>query len=217
MIFRTKSFNINQPVRSGFLNRTQSFSGRMPESIDVRASIVTKEISSEEAENALMKITQETMSSDWQCSNPLDNEQNKWNTRYNQASGIFYCILARIRSPVVKKTGILFFASYFKGVPIGILQFSPKNKALTEYPEVDYLATHCGIRNCGVLLIEYAVNKSQQLGMNGKLTLTPLSGAEPAYFNMGFTYLNSMTLMLNPAAIKNKWYFIEGRYKYKFF
>ncbi|PHM61488.1 hypothetical protein Xish_00624 [Xenorhabdus ishibashii] len=41
-MFRSKSFNTHRPVASGSLIRTQSFSEKWPDSVNVRASIVVK-------------------------------------------------------------------------------------------------------------------------------------------------------------------------------
>ncbi|MEX0446336.1 hypothetical protein [Xenorhabdus sp. SGI246] len=198
------------------ISRSKSFSEIWPRSIDIRCSIVIKEASLPEAFNAVQKIKKETMNDEWLYSNSseLDEEKIKWNSRYNQALKIFTFLYnnigARLQLEGTDKR-MLFFVSYFRGVPIGILQLLVTDGL----PKVVFLATHCGIRGCGVLLIEYAVNKSQQLGMGGKLQLLPYKGAIPAYIEMGFTSVGE-NLELYPADRSDKWKWDEvtGRYRF---
>ncbi|MBC8949846.1 GNAT family N-acetyltransferase [Xenorhabdus sp. TS4] len=197
--------------------RSKSFSEIWPRSIDIRCSIVIKEASLSEVFHATEKIKKETMNNEWLCPNSsgqLDEKQIKWNSRYNQALGIFKFfyidIGIRLKLEEIDKR-VLFFVAYFRGVPVGVLQL-----LITDgLPKVVFLATHCGIRGCGALLIEYAVNKSQQLGMGGKLQLSPYEGARATYMAMGFTEAGEH-LELYPADRNDKWKWNEATGRYRF-
>ncbi|MBD2784107.1 GNAT family N-acetyltransferase [Xenorhabdus sp. DI] len=141
-----------------------------------------------------------------------DDEQTNWNDRHKQACQMLSYIGFCMKQYACKKN-VAFFVAYFQGVPVGALQFNPRDGY--EVPEVDYLATHCGIRNCGVLLMEYAVNESLQLRKGGKLELYPLDNAVPAYLKMGFTTLkDNGCLYLDPVE-SPQWYLTNGRYRYR--
>ncbi|MBC8944985.1 hypothetical protein [Xenorhabdus indica] len=198
------------------ISRSRSFSEIWPKSIDIRCSIVIKEASLPEAFSAMEKIKKETMNNEWLCfnSSKLDEEQIKWNSRYSQALKIFDFLYDNIGKRLKLKgtdERMLFSVAYFRGIPIGILQLL----ITEELPKVVFLATHCGIRGCGVLLIEYAVNKSQQLGMGGKLQLSPYERARSAYMAMGFTRADEH-LELYPADRSDKWKWDEATGRYSF-
>ncbi|MDC9580655.1 hypothetical protein PSI15_03565 [Xenorhabdus sp. PR6a] len=101
-----------------------------------------------------------------------------------------------------------FFIAYYFTHPIGILHFSTKK----DIPTVVNFAMHYLIRNCGYLLMEFAVNESVDLGKEGRLQLEALSGAETAYFDMGFLKTNNDLMILEPA-MNDKWCKINGHYK----
>ncbi|MDC9589892.1 GNAT family N-acetyltransferase [Xenorhabdus sp. XENO-10] len=223
MRFRSGSLNVSQPAEFGRLTRTKSTSHQKLTSVDARIFIAIKEVSAQEALNIANKITNTTMiKNEWEYYNPsgsINDEQEKWNARYKSTHYILDQISSSAKDYINKiakpEKKVIFFAAYFKGIPIGVLQFSLKNDDYPELPIIDYLVTHCGIRNCGSLLIEYALNKSQQLGMKGKLTLSSVPAAMPVYFNMGFTILDDgVYLQLNPTE-SNKWYSINGHYRFR--
>ncbi|WP_340615390.1 GNAT family N-acetyltransferase [Xenorhabdus entomophaga] len=222
-MFRSKSFNINRPTILGSLIHAKSVLG-ISSVMDARMSIKINEVSASEALNVTNIIMTETMDCEWKCDDSehwLDNQQEKWNKRYDSAFSIFELahnkISRFIKEKKASKINSLFFAAYFKGVPIGILSLSFASEATFDMPEVDYLATHCGIRGCGVLLIEQAVNKSQQLGKNGNLKLNPLSEAVPAYMEMGFVETGSH-MELHPIERNDKWKYdgTTKTYRYRF-
>ncbi|PHM70663.1 hypothetical protein [Xenorhabdus kozodoii] len=156
-MFRSKSFNINRPITLGSLTHAKSVSDMARSVSDARAFITVKEVSVSEASNITNRITTTTMTSEWGdvfYQNLPDNEQEKWSARYYSTYGMFEVVYNEARL-LLKKTIQLkinvFFAAYFKNVPIGILLFSSKVTG-DAIPEVEFLVTHCGIRNCGVLL-----------------------------------------------------------------
>ncbi|MDE9590781.1 hypothetical protein, partial [Xenorhabdus bovienii] len=74
---------------------------------------------------------------------------------------------------------------------------------------------HIGIRRCGILLIEYAVNKSNELGKNGNIQLTPAPNSRDVYHEYGFNFQEGH-MLLEPNqnekwGIRNeKYYFMAG-------
>ncbi|MBD2784106.1 hypothetical protein ID858_04525 [Xenorhabdus sp. DI] len=219
-MFRSKSFNINNPSPFGNLPRVKSSPNILETDFDARMLITIKKVSAGEALHLtdIMVIN----SREWRYDNPLvppDDEQTKWNKRYDDAHNILCCIDSYIK--YIDKKNLLFFVAYFRGVPVGALQFTykdePDKNKPADAPKINYLATHCGIRNCGALLVEYAVNESLQLGMDGKLRLAPLDNSSiPVSIKMGFTQLEGgKYLYLNPAE-SNKWDCSNpNRYRYR--
>ncbi|MBC8951538.1 GNAT family N-acetyltransferase [Xenorhabdus sp. PB62.4] len=215
-MFRSKSFNIHQPLASGSLIRAQSFSGKWPSSVNIRASITVNEVSPEEALSAVTRVRTDMNNNGWGClvdSESCDDEQKKWNSRFTKACGVLGSILlnATLRT---KESGVSFFVAYFRGIPIGGLQLSPGDNYVPAFPKVIYLATHCGIRGCGVLLIEQAVNKSQKWGKKGNLQLDPLREAIRAYLDMGFVEIESH-MELHPER-NDKWIYNEATKTYRY-
>ncbi|CDG16451.1 GNAT family N-acetyltransferase [Xenorhabdus doucetiae] len=203
-MFRSKSFNnINQPSVFGHLTHAKSASDINKTVFDARTFITIRRVGVEEIYGITQRIINNSQGWEYNnSSNFPDDEQKKWNGRHNYACDMLLNI-GRCMKHYADIRKIVFFVAYFQGVPVGVLWFDPNYEC--EIPEVDYLATHCGIRNCGVLLMEYAVNESRQLGRGGQLKLTPLDNAIPAYLKMGFTELSGSThLYLNPAE-NNKW------------
>ncbi|MDC9593038.1 hypothetical protein [Xenorhabdus sp. IM139775] len=217
-MLRSKSFNINSPSFSGSLTHAKSVSDINKAIFDARIFITIKKVSAEEA----LPLTDIIVinSRGWRYENPLeapDDEQTKWNKRYDDAHNMLCCMDSYIK--YMDKKNLLFFVAYFRGVPVGALQFTykdePDKNKPADAPKINYLVTHCGIRNCGVLLVEYAVNQSLGLNMEGKLRLAPLDNSSiPISLNMGFTRLEgSNNLYLNPAE-SNQWHLNNGRFRY---
>ncbi|WP_340610438.1 hypothetical protein [Xenorhabdus bharatensis] len=222
-MFRTKSLNINRPVEFDSLARSKSFSDMrsLPTALNnIRYSIITKEVEPQEVVRAT-NIIKKNMGIDWvnfHSYRQLDEEQERWYQRHEKATNIFSSMLYEVKNHLKnmeknKKEEMTFFVSYFRNIPIGALTLSLE---YNEIPEVSFIATHCGIRDCGVLLIEEAVNKSQQLGMGGRLKLYSLQGAESAYINMGF-FEEYGEMYLEPSKQNNKWQWNEKEKRYKLF
>ncbi|MDX7992828.1 hypothetical protein [Xenorhabdus littoralis] len=228
MMFRSKSFNLNRPVKSGesgSLIRTKSLSGSGPSSLNLRSSIVIKEVSPKEASELAVRIYQETMTDDdWKYYNPLDfpldEERSKWISRFEFSYGIFRCVPYEVDYKFEKE--MLFFVSYFRGVPIGILELIPKNDSL-DLPKVKYLTMHCGIRDSSFLLIEFAVNKSRELNKGGSLQVTVPKEIVREYIKMGFIQTTShlvsssnIHLELHPDQQGGKWRYNSNTRTYKY-
>ncbi|WP_167371861.1 hypothetical protein [Xenorhabdus beddingii] len=183
---------------------------------DARKWVIIKEVGSEKALIESQKIINNIQGNGWGYNiyGPLENEQYKWNNRYNDTLEIVKNIL-RINTIKAYVKYKIFFVAYFKAVPIGILQFTPASHTSYGLPKIDFLATHCGIRNCAALLIEYAMNKSFELGSDGKLILSSLQGARQAYVNLGFISHGDTHLLILDPNNSDKWHFINGCYKYR--
>ncbi|MDX7987517.1 GNAT family N-acetyltransferase [Xenorhabdus sp. 12] len=221
MMFRSNSFNKNHP--SGFknLSRTTSMPNIKINVSDIRMSLVVKEVDASEARSAINMIMNETMlQKDWEYSiysETFDELQLDWNDRYSASSKIFSDIenCAKLCTESIQGTEneCLFILAYFQGRPVGALQL--KLKYEQGWSEVAFLATHCGLRSSGYLLIEFSINKTLQLGRSGKLKLVSKYGARSAYTKMGFeTGGNETYYFLDPAKRSDKWRFINGCYKY---
>ncbi|MBI6547774.1 GNAT family N-acetyltransferase [Xenorhabdus lircayensis] len=126
--------------------------------------------------------------------------------RYQNSKTIFTSIRQSINSSHGED---VFFIAYYFNNPIGILRFSKK----TNIPTVVHFAIHYLIRNCGYLLMEYAVKESVDLGKEGKLQIDALPRAEKAYFDMGFFKTVGDVMILEPS-MSDKWSMINSCYKY---
>ncbi|MDC9581105.1 GNAT family N-acetyltransferase [Xenorhabdus sp. PR6a] len=213
-MFRSKSFNnINQPSVSSFLPHAKSASDIDKTLLDARTVITIKTVRVEEISNIAQRILNNSRG--WKVDYSLDSEKNQWNDRYYDS----YNMLSNIDDHIIacgSNENLSIFVAYFSGVPVGILVFTFNEQITSALPKVNLLVTHCGIRNCGILLMDHAVNTSLKLGMKGKLELYPLDGAIPAYLKMGFTVLaDSPYLQLDPDK-SNKWDCSNpNRYRYQ--
>ncbi|PHM50765.1 hypothetical protein [Xenorhabdus miraniensis] len=141
------------------------------------------------------------------------NRNSKCNDTYNTLQLISNLAHAAV-SESINQEKLYFFASFFRGVPVGILVLSDAtlNRA-NGIPIIRAIATHMGTRNCGRLLIEYAVNKSQKLDHYGVVQLEPVANAKPAYLRLGFTEDTDDWMVLDPARQGSKWHLIDGNYR----
>ncbi|MDX7998139.1 hypothetical protein FE394_02735 [Xenorhabdus sp. Reich] len=221
MIFNRKLSNISEQKTSGSLNRWNSSPELTSHFID-RSSLNIIEVSFQEALNSIHKMKFKIEEDNWEyMPNPdeqLDEEQRKWKNRCyctKDMLGAGINILNDIKNELNYggKYNYNFFVSYFKLAPIGALILSSSSN-LSDFPEVMILVTHSGIKGSGILLIEEAVNKSQQLGKNGKLKLFSLGEVRGIYSNMGFVEVNSGDMELDPA-VSHRWHFANGRYRFK--
>ncbi|MDE9456098.1 hypothetical protein [Xenorhabdus bovienii] len=223
-MFRSKSF-INRSLSFNSLSRSQSTSDIEKTVFNVNTLITVKKVRAKKVVEAIDRILTKNMTDKWKFSgfnDQLDFNQIKWGERYVNSHNMFNDIKANAEDYMKKaksNNDRLFFIIYYCGVPIGGLQLglknlSASNSVFLKVPEVEFIVTHCGIRNCGIILMEQAVNESQQLGMGGKLMLYSLSGAEPAYLKMGFTKRDSGYLYLDPSE-SSVWRIVNGCYKYK--
>ncbi|PHM46085.1 N-acetyltransferase [Xenorhabdus mauleonii] len=241
-MFRSKSFN-NRHVSPNLLTRSKSISDIYVTALDARALITVKKVGAVEAVNLINRILTKNMTEkDWGRDNfhdPSDIESNKFLSRYEDARFMFEQIkdIITMNMRIGKSNdNKCFFIAFYSGVPIGALQLrlediyasesSFSNNSISDLPEVELLATHCGINNAGVILVEHAVNESQKSGKEGKLKCFIYDAAYEAYSNMGFYEITNeknkkgkrckKCMYLDPSK-SSLWHFINGHYKYKGF
>lgn len=149
----------------------------------------------------------------------LDNSQKNWNSKCNDTYNTLQLISNLSHRAVSeninkeKKKEFYFFASFFRNVPVGILVLSDSNSNRAGIPIIRAIVTHMGTRNCGRSLIEYAVNKSQELNRKGVVQLEPVPSAVPAYLRLGFTEDTDDWMVLNPARQGSLWNLNNGIYR----
>ncbi|PHM37408.1 N-acetyltransferase [Xenorhabdus mauleonii] len=221
-MFRSKSFDMHRPIGFGSLSRACSMPNIKITMHDARMSLVVKEVDKNKAQKNVSTILYENMlNKDWlyeETSEPPDSFQQKWNDRYDESRRALVNILEEISRDIRPRQklekDILYFIAYFRGVPVGalLLYADGGSKGASS---IEHMATHSGIRGCGVLLIEAAINKLLQLGMSGKVrTIASTNENARAYINMGFRHIDQYELILRPAKRNDKWNFIDGHYKY---
>ncbi|PHM73984.1 GNAT family N-acetyltransferase [Xenorhabdus kozodoii] len=119
-----------------------------------------------------------------------------------------------------------FFVGYNNTKPIGVMLIrkyhtrSSGVKAISDYPEINYLITHPSIQNYSYLLMEKAVNMSYQMGYLGKLQLIIATDelAPNVYERMGFIRikeLDNTKMILDPNGNK-AWIFSPAHGGYRF-
>ncbi|MDC9588283.1 hypothetical protein PSI23_02870 [Xenorhabdus sp. XENO-10] len=216
MVSRSKSFNMNNPYTKGTLNSWKSSPDLSSYFID-RLSLNLREVSPQEALNSVKQIKMQIERDKWQYvpekNEKLDEEQKKWNNRCYCAVDMFETglnVIQDIRFDSKHEYNCII--AYFRGSPVGVLILSYTSD-LSDSPEIVVLVTHCGLKGGGALLIEYAVNKSKELGRSGKLKMLPLGDAQNVFLNMGFVDASSGDIELNPAE-SNKWYIVQGKYRF---
>ncbi|MBD2814331.1 GNAT family N-acetyltransferase [Xenorhabdus sp. Flor] len=114
-------------------------------------------------------------------------ERGSWNMRCNTAVSMLDSIKYLLRdglSESSEQNKLSCFVVYIANQAVGILIFSWES----ELPRVKLISTHPGSRNCGIILMEKAVNESKKLGKNGVVWLSPVQNSELAYLGMGLTF-----------------------------
>ncbi|CDL86887.1 GNAT family N-acetyltransferase [Xenorhabdus cabanillasii] len=140
-------------------------------------------------------------------------ERGSWNRKCNSAvrmlDSIKYLLRERLsESESSEQDKLSCFVAYIGKQAVGILIFSWES----ESPRVKLISTHPGSRNCGILLMEKAVNESKKLGKNGVVCLSPIDGSEIAYLGMGFDVYKNGDLILRPDKKSELWYLMDGTY-----
>ncbi|BET97563.1 hypothetical protein [Xenorhabdus taiwanensis] len=215
MISRSKSFYIKRPNTQDMLNSWKSSPDLSSYFIN-RLSLNIKDVSLHGALNAISQIKVQIERDRWKYlpekHEQLDEEQKKWNNRCYCAIDMFETginVIQDIRFDSKHEYNCII--AYFRGHPVGVLILSYTSE-LSDLPEIVVLATHCGLKGGGALLIEYAVNKSSELGRGGKLKMLPLGDAQSVFLNIGFVDASSGDIELNPGE-SNKWHIVDGKYR----
>ncbi|PHM75041.1 hypothetical protein [Xenorhabdus kozodoii] len=221
MILKSKFFSILNPDRTGPLTRSEThLTNRAARLFNVKSHITIREVGLQDALCIANRIRTNMINGDWLIGanqgGQLSREQVQWNSRYKATYGILTQISSILESKfegVSASIAHYSFVMFFQEVPIGILIFSNNKEKATEPPSIIEFATHIGIRNCGIFLMEYAVNKSNTLGKNGNVKLIPASAARGVYLQYGFGYQRGY-MLLEPGK-SDKWGFWEKGYYFK--
>lgn len=137
-----------------------------------------------------------------------DDEQMAWNARVDD-SKLITDIGRRGRSE-------RHYAYVVAGRPIGLMAICGLAK---KEPYIDILVTHPGSMQCGGILIEYAVELSEDAGCGGSITLYAMSRSALAYLALGFVMTNpdpfgeGGMMKLDPAKSNEKWAWVGGRWR----
>lgn len=227
MMYRTKSFNINMPEKVASLRRSQSSPNLASLSFNARASLMSKPVSFREVLNSVNTIKTHTLQDKWEYKNKefeeLDEELDKesyeerikWNQRSSNTISMIQWGVGSLLKNEDDQEKYRYFVSYFRGVPVGAVIFSPEGKHVSDIPEVMLLVTHPGIRGCGILLMECAVNESKNLEKEGKVQVLSITSAKNAYTSMGFIPMmqRNLLLLLEPSK-SPQWVLKQDRYQF---
>ncbi|MDC9596570.1 hypothetical protein [Xenorhabdus anantnagensis] len=221
MILKSKFFSILNPDTTGPLTRSETnLTNRDFRLFNVKNSITIREVGLQDALCIANRIRTNMINGDWLIgsnqSRQLSREQERWNSRYKATYGILTQISSILESKFEGASASIehyFFVMFFQEAPIGMLIFSNNKEKVSEPPSIIEFATHIGIRNCGIILMEYAVNKSNTLGKNGSIKLIPAPAAKEIYFQYGFGYQKGY-MLLEPAK-SDKWGFWKEGYYFK--
>ncbi|MBD1227398.1 hypothetical protein [Xenorhabdus griffiniae] len=221
MILESKFFSILDPDITGPLTRSESNLINMSSrGSNIKDFITIREVGLQEALCIANQIRTNMINADWLISanqnRQLSREQERWNSRYKASYRILShisCLLESNFAGVSASIEYYSFVMFFQGTPIGMLIFSNNKERVTEPSSIIEFATHIGIRNSGIFLMEYAVNKSKTLGKNGNIKLIPEPAARNVYFQYGFGYQRGY-MVLEPDK-SDKWGFWRGEYYFK--
>ncbi|KMJ43487.1 hypothetical protein AB204_19470 [Xenorhabdus khoisanae] len=221
MILKSKFFSILDSDIAGPLTRNESNLINMASRVfNVKNFITIREVGLQDALCIANRIRTNMINGDWfigsNQSRQLSQDQERWNSRYKATYGILTQISTILESKLEGVSASIehyFFVMFFQETPIGMLIFSNNKAKATEPSSIVEFVTHIGVRNCGFLLMEYAVNKSKTLGKNGNVKLIPAPAARGVYFQYGFGYQGGY-MVLEPAK-SDKWGFWAGEYYFK--
>jgi hypothetical protein len=107
-----------------------------------------------------------------------------------------------------------FFAYMLHGRPVGLMLISDRNAFRLC---IEYLVTHPGSVGGGGILIEHAVNLSEQAGYKGRVELESLTIASTAaYTALGFAKVaGSHMRALDPSECQEKWVKVGEQWRLK--
>jgi hypothetical protein len=139
---------------------------------------------------------------DWKS--PKRTQQERWNVRVGDMEHFPWSVIKFAQPPDFHVV-----AYRVAGAPIGLMAMSD----MLATPTVNGLVTHPGSENAGGILIEYAVQKSDEWGKGGKLQLTPDNKeCEQAYKHLGFEG-TPYSMTLDPASRRDIWSRPGGKWR----
>jgi hypothetical protein len=129
----------------------------------------------------------------------------RWNDRIDQSMQV-----AAMSYQTLGEHGHRFFAYMLRGNLVGLMLIG--NREGSSHLYIEWLATHPGSEGGGGILIEHAVNLSEEGGGAGRLELTPMDEASRAvYTALGFIKFGKSSMLLCPDR-SEKWVKLEGRW-----
>jgi hypothetical protein len=111
------------------------------------------------------------------------------------------------------------YAYIYSGKPVGMMSVDLGESKVRNMIYIDSLAGHPGARNVGDILIEFAVNLSEQRGWSGVVELTAEKGTPDFYESLGFKPnngiwdVNSWTLCRLTPAGTQQWTNQSGHWR----
>src|SRR5262249_9453851 len=147
-------------------------------------------------------------------------QMKRWNQHISGAKDLFDLLDYSLKDGTLRMPGFRFFSYLIVGAPVGVMAVQVGNTASAL--SITYLVTHPGTVNCGGILIERAVNLSEELGKGGRLTLDSLDKASSkAYAALGFTGYNKHLIKgdggahmeLDPRKSSQFWKEVNGVWK----
>jgi hypothetical protein len=127
---------------------------------------------------------------DWKS--PKRTKQERWNVRIKNTKRFSWGAIG----------GNFVVVYRVAGAPIGLMAMDE----LGGTPYVLGLVTHPGSENAGAILLEYAVQKSDEQGKGGKLKIMPENEeCREAYLHLGFVGPPDNLMTLDPASRRDIW------------
>ncbi|MBC8953062.1 hypothetical protein [Xenorhabdus sp. PB62.4] len=236
MFKKTYSFNKDiEKMQSNSLTRSKNLSTSLPDNlsnieinnqmlIHKLSFIESREVNLQEAKNAINKLLNSIREDKWLDhiedteytwrnieEKKLKTPQDLWDLRCCITEQILISMRYDINEDSRKIKDFIYLVCFIKTMPIGIIQLKCDDNSL----EVNNLVTHPGIKNCAYLLMEKAVNLSNDMGFEGKLKLmTATDELNRVYHRMGFIDNNDY-MTLDPNG-NNFWTFCTEDRVYKF-
>ncbi|SFU42650.1 hypothetical protein [Xenorhabdus koppenhoeferi] len=220
MILKSKFFSILDSRIEEPLTRLACY-GSSPEvasgTFNVKDYITIREVGHQDAIYFVNKIRTNIINGDWLIEPKQTEELNKDQKNWYSRGKMTYRLLCDMNDIIYSNfDGIsntinhYFYVMFYQETPIGILMLTNDFLRITEPAKIQDFIMHIGIRRCGILLIEHAVNKSNELGKNGNIKLTPAPNARDVYREYGFSFKEGH-MLLEPDQ-NEKWGFRNEKY-----
>jgi hypothetical protein len=103
--------------------------------------------------------------------------------------------------------GQRFFVYMLGGLAVGAMVIDK----VCDHTRIDVLATHPGTRGCGSILIEHAVNLSEEAGFGGRVELNPGNRWRDSFLAKGF--VGPVAMKLDPGENPEKWVKVDNEWR----
>lgn len=145
----------------------------------------------------------------WKSPSESAEEVQGWNRRIDSGINIAGSAGARW---TWGPNNLRFFIYKLLGKPVGLMV--TREAKAGPLVTIKHLATHPGSENAGGILIEHAVNLSEQAGYNGCLKLTSLNrGSTAAYKALGFVEIEDLDIMKLVPNESDIWVRVENEWR----